>query len=77
MRKLDRELQKVVNKIKRMKVGDLEINYEYENVDTVAYLEIYEYGKNRAIDIFMGDMLCVKIISQEYPQFFIKAQQFK
>ena len=77
MRKLDRELQKVVNKIKRMKVGDLEINYEYETVDTVPYLEIYKDGKNRPIDVFMGDCLNVETIKQDYPQFFIKAQQFK
>jgi len=66
----DKKLQLVIDSLKAKKVKNLEINYEYENVDTVAYLEIYEYGKKRPIDIFMGDMLCVKIISQEYPQFF-------
>ena len=75
MRKQDEKLKKIVDKIKRIKVSDLEINFEYENVDTVAFLEIYKHGKNRPIDIFMGNDLNIETIKQAYPQFFIKSSK--
>jgi hypothetical protein len=48
-------------------VGDLTMEFEYSNPDTHAYIEVYQKGIKRAVNVYMEDFEDVQI---DYPQFF-------